>query len=234
VRRGEADVALCGASDSPVFWWHMAAWDSFGVLTTRNELASAACAPYDLERDGTVLGEGGAFLMLEDLDAARARGATIYAEVVGVGTAVDADSLSAPDASGRAVSAAAERSLAAGSVPAGNVGYAASHGDGTRGADAGEAAGLRHAFGSGALRASSVKPATGNLVGAAGALNAAVAALAVARGTLPPTLNLEHVDPDCAGIDWIAKEAREARVEAALALGRGLEGQTVALALRAA
>ena len=77
-----------------------------------------------------------------------------------------------------------------------------------------------------------MKPATGNLVGAAGALNAAVAALALAHQTLPPTLNLESVDPDCTGIDWIAKEAREARVEIALALARGLEGQSVALALR--
>jgi len=84
------------------------------------------------------------------------------------------------------------------------------------------------------LAASSVKPATGNLVGAAGALNAAVAALTIARQTVPPTLNLEHLDPACGGIDWIAKEAREARVSIALALARGLEGQTVTLALRAA
>lgn len=234
VRRGEADVALCGASDSPIFWWHMAAWDSFGVLTTRNELGSAACAPYDLERDGTVMGEGGGFLMLENLDAARARGATIHAEIVGAGTAVDAESLSAPDASGRAVAAAAERALAAGRVATGDVGYAATHGDGTRDGDASEAAGLRRAFGGGPLLASTVKPATGNLIGAAGALNAAVAALAIARRTVPPTLNLQHLDPDCAGIDWVANEAREAQADVALALARGLEGQNVAIALRAA
>jgi 3-oxoacyl-[acyl-carrier-protein] synthase II len=179
------------------------------------------------------MGEGGAFLMLEGLDAARARGAPIYAEVVGIGTAVDATSLSAPDASGRAVTAAAERALAAGSVAAEDVGYAAAHGDGTREGDASEAAGLRQAFGRSPLPASSVTPATGNLVGAAGVLNAAVAALAISRRIVPPTLNLEHVDPDCAGIDWIAREAREASVEVALALARGLEGQNVALALRA-
>jgi len=232
VRRGEADVALCGASDSPIFWWHMAAWDSFGVLTTRNALGAAACAPYDLDRDGTVMGEGGAFLLLEDLEAAQARGATIYAEVIGAGAAFDSGYLSSPDPSGRAVAAAAERALRAGGVESGAVDYVASHGDGTKEGDASEASGLRTAFGDRGLPASSVKPATGNLVGAAGALNAAVAALALARQTLPPTLNLESVDPDCTGIDWIAKEAREARVEIALALARGLEGQSVALALR--
>jgi 3-oxoacyl-[acyl-carrier-protein] synthase II len=234
VRRGEAELALCGASDSPIFWWHMAAWDSFGVLTTRNDLGAGACAPYDAERDGTVMGEGAAFLLVEDLDAARARGATIYAEIVGAGAAVDTGSLSSPDASGRAVTAAAERALRAGRLAASEVGYVATHGDGTRQGDACEAAGLRQAFGDDGLLASSVKPATGNLVGAAGALNIAVAALALSRQTVPPTLNLEHMDPACAGIDWIAKEAREAQPVVALALARGLEGQNVTLALRAA
>jgi 3-oxoacyl-[acyl-carrier-protein] synthase II len=232
VRRGEADVALCGASDSPIFWWHMASWDTFGALTTRNELGAGACAPYDRDRDGTVMGEGGAFLLLEDLEAARARGATVYAEVIGAGAAADKGHLSAPDPSGRAVTAAAERALESAGVAKESVDYLAAHGDGTQDGDASEAAGLRQAFGDG-LAASSVKPATGNLVGAAGALNAAVAALAIARQTVPPTLNLEHVDPACAGIDWIAKEAREARVSVALALARGLEGQNVTLVLRA-
>jgi 3-oxoacyl-[acyl-carrier-protein] synthase II len=232
VRRGEADSALCGASDSPIFWWHMAAWDTFGVLTTRNDLGAAACAPYDRDRDGTVMGEGGAFLLLEELEAAQARGATIYAEVVGAGAAVDTGYLSSPDPSGRALAAAAERALAGAELTNDTVGYVAAHGDGTREGDASEAAGLSRTFTT--LLASSAKPATGNLVGAAGALNAAVAALVLARRTAPPTLNLEHLDPACAGVDWIAKEAREVRASVALALARGLEGQNVALALRAA
>jgi 3-oxoacyl-[acyl-carrier-protein] synthase II len=234
VRRGEADVALCGASDSPIFWWHMAAWDTFGVLTTRNDLGAAACAPYDQDRDGTVMGEGGAFLLLEDLEAARNRGAPIYAEVIGAGAADDLGHLSSPDPSGRAVAAATVRALEAAGVSSESVGYVAAHGDGTLEGDASEAAGLRQAFGIDTLAASSVKPATGNLVGAAGALNAAVAALALARQTVPPTLNLEQLDPACGGIDWIAKEAREVQVSVALALARGLEGQNVTLALRAA
>jgi 3-oxoacyl-[acyl-carrier-protein] synthase II len=154
--------------------------------------------------------------------------------VVGAGAAVDTGYLSSPDPSGRALAAAAERALSGAELAVDAVGYVAAHGDGTRDGDASEAAGLSGAFGANGILASSVKPATGNLVGAAGALNAAVAALALARQTAPPTLNLEHLDPACAGVDWIAKEAREVRANVALALARGLEGQNVALALRAA
>ena len=107
--------------------------------------------------------------------------------------------MTSPDPSGRAVAVAVERALRPAGLASDAVDYVAAHGDGTREGDASEAAGLRQAFGGDGLLASSVKPATGNLVGAAGALNAAVAALAVARGAVPPTLNLEHVDPDCDG-----------------------------------
>jgi 3-oxoacyl-[acyl-carrier-protein] synthase II len=232
VRRGEARVALCGASDSPVFWWHMAAWDTLGVTTRRNELGAAACAPYDRDRDGTVMGEGGAFFMLEDLEAAQARGAEVYAEIVGVGSASDTSQLMTPDDSGRPVAAAVERALKAAGASPSDVGYVAAHGTGSRDGDASEAAGLREVFGANGTAASSVKGATAHLIGAAGALNVGVAALALARGALPPTLNLENLDPDCDGVDWVPKEAREARVDVALAVARGLEGQNVALALR--
>ena len=234
VRRGEAKVALCGAGDAPIFWWHMAAWDTAGITTRRNELGSAACAPYDIERDGTVMGEGGAFLMLEELDAAKARGATVYAEITGTGAASDTGALLGTDPSGRPVAATVERALrSAGSSPR-EIDYVAAHGTGTKNGDASEAAGLRTAFGEGEAVASSVKGATGHLMGAAGALNAALAALAVSRGAMPPTLNLNDLDPDCQGVDWVPNEAREAPVHQALALARGLEGQNVALVFREA
>jgi 3-oxoacyl-[acyl-carrier-protein] synthase II len=125
-----------------------------------------------------------------------------------------------------------ERALELARTPAEAVGYVAAHGEGTREGDASEAAGLRAVFGAdGGLVASSVKGATGHLVGAAGALNAALAALAIARGAVPPTLNLENLDPDCEGIDWAPGQARETAVENAVAVARGLEGQNVALAL---
>jgi 3-oxoacyl-[acyl-carrier-protein] synthase II len=233
VRRGESDLAICGGADSPIFWWHMAAWDTLGVTSRRNELGAAACAPYDRDRDGTVMGEGGAFIVLEELEAARTRGATIYAEVSGFGAASDTGELMKPDASGRPLARAVERALELAGTAAADVGYVAAHGAGTREGDASEAAGLREVFGAdGGLVASSVKGATGHLIGAAGALNAALAALAIARGAVPPTLNLENLDPDCEGIDWAPGQAREMAVENAVAVARGLEGQNVALALR--
>ena len=230
IRRGEADLALCGASDSPIFWWHMAAWDTLGVTTRRNDLGAAAIAPYDRDRDGTVMGEGSAFFKLEGLDAARSRGANVYAEIVGAGAASDTGKLLTPDPSGRAVMKAVERALTRAGASASEVDYVAAHGTGTPHGDRSEAAGLRQVLDG--SPASSVKAATGHLIGAAGALNVAVAALAIDRGAVPPTLNLENVDPECEGVDWVPKEAREAKVEMAVAMARGLEGQNVALALR--
>jgi len=179
-----------------------------------------------------VMGEGGAFFVLERLDDARARGAAVHAEIAGFGAATDLDHFVAPDPEGRPVASAVGRAIErAGATPA-DVGYVATHGSGTRAGDASEAAGLRRVFGDNGTVASSVKPATGHLVGAAGALNVAVAALALARGVVPPTLNLENLDPDCAGLDWVPKEGREAQPGLAVAVARGLEGQNVALALR--
>ncbi len=233
IARGEADVAIVGASDSPVFWWHMAGWDTMGVLSARNELGAAACAPYDAERDGTVMGEGGVFFVLEPLEAAQARGARVYAEVAGSGARVDLEHLVTPDPTGRPLAAAIGRALERADAAAGDVGYVAAHGSGNRLSDASEAAALRSAFdGAGTMAASSVKGATGHLVAAAGALNVAVAALAIERGVIPPTVGLENLDPECAGVDWVARQARDSRVDVALALARGLEGQNVALALR--
>jgi 3-oxoacyl-[acyl-carrier-protein] synthase II len=234
LRRGEADVAVAGASDSPIFWWHMAAWDTMGVLTGRNELGAAACAPYDQDRDGTVMGEGGAFFVLENLDAAQQRGAEVYAEVAGMGAGTDLDHLLSPDPEGKPLAAAVARALDQAEASAADVGYVAAHGSGTRAGDASEAAALRQSLGGNGTVASSVKGATGHLVAAAGALNVGLAALALRHRTAPPTLNLENLDPDCAGLDWVPNEAREVNADVALAIARGLEGQNVALALRRA
>lgn len=232
VRRGEADVAIAGGGDAPVNWWNMSKIDSLGILTRRNELGAGACRPYEADRDGTVMGEGGAFLVLEELEAARARGATVYAEVAGYGATADTGHYVTPDPEGRATVRAIGATLHEAGANAADVDYVAAHGNGTRLGDAGEAAALRTALGADGFAASSVKPATGHLVAAAGALNAAVATLAIARQALPPTLNLDTVDPACAGVDWVAREARETRVGLALALALGLEGQVVALAMR--
>jgi 3-oxoacyl-[acyl-carrier-protein] synthase II len=235
IRRGDADVALAGGADAPVCWWNMAKIDSIGLTTRSNELGAGACRPYDSERDGTVMGEGGAFVVLEELDAARSRGARIYAEVSGSGAATDVAHLLTPEPDGRPLAHAIGAALRSAGEPAQAVDYIASHGSGTRRGDASEAHALRAVFGDGedAPLVSSVKPATGHLGAGAGALNLAVAALAVHHQRVPPTLNLNSPDPVCGGLDLVANEGREAPVRQALALARGLEGQNVAMAVRA-
>jgi 3-oxoacyl-[acyl-carrier-protein] synthase II len=235
IRRGEADVALCGGFDDAASWWTLSKYDAMGFMTRSNELGARGCRPFDVARSGTVLGDGAALLVLEELEAARARGARVHAEITGMGLAYDSQALMTPDSEGRALSRAMEGALRDAATTAAKVGYVAAHGSGTRLGDASEARALQAVFGRAAagLAASSVKPATGHLMAAAGALNVAVAALALEHQVLPPSLNLDDVDPRCE-LDWVRAKKREARVEQALALARGLGGQEVAIALRAA
>src|SRR4051794_15129653 len=234
IRRGEADRAVAGGFDNPVSWWNMSRMDTIGIMTGRNDLGPAACQPFDRDRDGTVMGEGGAFFLLEEMEMAKERGARIYAEVVGFGSGIDTGSVVTPEPDGKGVTIAIEGALREAETKAEDVAYVAAHGSGTALGDVTEAAALRTVFGSSNVTAaSSVKPATGHLCAGAGALNAAVAALAVHHGAMPPTLNLKNSDPTCNGVDWIPNEAREAEVRQSIALARGFEGQNVALAFRA-
>jgi 3-oxoacyl-[acyl-carrier-protein] synthase II len=234
IRRGESDAAVAGGFDDPVSWWSMTKLDPLGMLTSRNDLGRAACRPYDSRRTGTVMGEGAAMLVLEEYEAARERGARIYAEITGVGSAFDGDRLITPHPQGRGLAKAIDAALCESRIAAHEIGYISSHGAGTKLGDRSEARGIRTAFGAAAEGAvgSTVKPAVGHMGAAAGAMNVAVAALAVHHGTLPPTLNLERPDPSCR-LDWVPLVAREARVQRALAVARGFEGQNVVLALQA-
>ncbi|MEU4246722.1 beta-ketoacyl-[acyl-carrier-protein] synthase family protein [Amycolatopsis sp. NPDC026612] len=231
IRRGEADRAIAGAADDPVWWWPMSSFDSLGLLSTDNDAGAAAFRPYDRRGSGAVLGEGAAFVLLEEYETAKRRGAPIYAEVVGYGTGADAHAGVTPHPDGRGLVHALRRALAEAGCAPGDVSYIASHGSATRLGDRSEARALRTVFGAAVPPASSVKPATGHLVGAAGALNFAVAALAVRHDVVPPTLNLEDPRPECA-LDWVPGTARELPVRYALAVARGLEGQNVVCALR--
>lgn len=236
IRRGEIDAAITGGYDDATSWWSMTKLDSFdGYLTKRNDLGSGACRPYDRDRDGTVVGEGCAIMVLETLEAARARGARIYAEITGFGGGNDAYAAMTPHPEGRGLRIALRHALEEAGLDPADVGYVASHGCGTRSCDSSEAQAIGATFGANGKRvvASSVKGATGHLVAAAGALNVAVAALAIYHRIVPPTLNLDSPDPECDTADWVPREARELDVDNALALARGLAGQSVALALRA-
>ncbi|GAA2483569.1 beta-ketoacyl-[acyl-carrier-protein] synthase family protein [Streptomyces gobitricini] len=233
IRGGESDVVIAGGFDDASSWWVMSKMDGLGVLTTRNDREAEAFRPYDRERSGSVLGEGAAFLVLEEWESARRRQARVYAEIRGSGTTQDPDLVS-PREDGRPLAAAVRRALREATVAAGEVDYVATHGCATRLGDLTEARALTSVFGrdSGVV-ASSVKPATGHLVAGAGALNAAVCAMAIDGAAVPPTLHLDRPDPGCEGIDWIPRQARELRVRTTVALARGLEGQQVALVLSA-
>jgi 3-oxoacyl-[acyl-carrier-protein] synthase II len=232
VRRGEADVALAGGFDDAASWWSMSEMDTLGVLSPRNERGAAAFRPYDRARSGSVLGNGAAFLVLEERAAALARGMRCYAEVRGVGAGNDAGSVLTPDPAARGLARAICAALADAALPPASVSYVASHGCGTVLGDRTETLAIRRALGPAAdtVLASSVKPQTGHLVGGAGALNVAVAALALDAGVAPPTMHLDDPDPEC-DLDWVPNQPREAELTAALALARGLAGQQVAVAL---
>lgn len=235
VRRGESSVALCGGFDSGVSFWQMSKMDGLGVLTDRNELGARAFRPYHRERTGSLLGEGAAILVLEEYTAARRRGARVYAELTGAGATFDPRGLVTPERDGEPLAVALTAAMREAGFPAGGPDYVAAHGCATPLGDASEYAGLRTALGRDPVGtiASSVKPAVGHLVAAAGALNVAIAALAVHDGAVPPTLHLDEPDPECP-FDWVPEEARQRPVRRAVALARGLHGQNLALALAAA
>jgi 3-oxoacyl-[acyl-carrier-protein] synthase II len=220
VRRGEADLAVAGGYDDGCSWWNMTKYEALGLLSAGD------IRPYDAARDGTVLGEGSAFLVLESEEAARARGASLLAEVVGFGGAFDATALNSLDPSGRAPRRALEAALR--EAGGGDLDVVIGHGAGTKVGDVSDA----RAVGEGPAL-TSVKGATGHLLGAAGALNAAVAALSVARGAIPPTAGCSEVDAEIS-VDVVTGSGRETAVNAAAALARGFEGQNVALVFRAA
>ncbi len=235
IRRGEADVAVAGGFDDATSTWTMAKLDSLGVLSSRNELGAAAFRPYDRDRSGAVIGEGSAFVVLEDLQHCLRRGGRVYAEVTGFGSGFDADALFTPEPSGRSLAAALGAAMSEARLHPDDVDYVATHGCATSLGDPAEAAALTAALSPAGrpVAASTVKPATGHLVAAAGALNVVVAALAVHHGAAPATLNLGDPDPNCSSpaVDWITGPARDLPVTHALALAQGLEGQSVALAV---
>ncbi len=234
IRRGEADAAVAGGADAPVCWWNMAKIDSLGLTTRSNELGTAACRPFDGARDGTIMGEGGVFVVLEEVGAARRRNARIYAEVSGSGASADVDHLLTPDPEGRALAHAIGSALRMAGTSPKDVDYVAAHASGTRLGDASEIEALGTVFSGQDVTplVSSVKPATGHLGAGAGALNLAVAALAVHHGQVPPTLNLENPAPGTAMLDLVSGETREGPIAQAIAVARGLEGQNVAVAVR--
>ena len=232
IRDGLADVVVAGGTEASVLPLTMAAFAQMQALT-RNPDPSTASRPFDRDRDGFVLGEGACSLILEEADRARARGAHIYAEVAGYGASADAYHITAPEPEGLgAIQATQECLKDAGERPEA-VDYVNAHGTSTELNDAAETRAIKKALGDHAYKVavSSTKSMTGHMLGAAGAVEAAVIALAIERGIIPPTINYRNKDDEC-DLDYVPNEAREADVRFALSNSFGFGGQNAVVALR--
>ncbi len=225
VRRGDADAVLAGGTEACMHPLILAGFCAMRGLAVEDEHPPRASRPFDATRAGFVIGEGAGALVLEELEAARARGATIYAEVLGYGTSNDGYHMAAPEPEAIGVGQMMRSALERAGVEPERVGYINAHGTSTPLGDAAETKAIKDVFGVHAheLAVSSTKSMMGHCFGAAGALEAQMSALAIHHGVLPPTINYEHPDPVC-DLDYVPNEAREARVDVALSNAMGLGG----------
>jgi 3-oxoacyl-[acyl-carrier-protein] synthase II len=225
IRRGDADAILAGGTEACMHPLILAGFCAMRGLAAEEEHPPRASRPFDATRAGFVMGEGACVLLLEDLDAAQARGATVYAEVLGYGASNDAYHMAAPDPESVGVAEMMQAALARAGVDPKEVGYINAHGTSTPLGDLAETKAVKDVFGDHAyeLAISSTKSMMGHCFGAAGAIEAMMCVLALHDGVLPPTINYEHPDPEC-DLDYVPNEAREARVDVALSNAMGLGG----------
>ena len=235
IRRGDADVMLCGGAEAPLAPLCFGAFAMIRAMSTRNDDPGTASRPFDRDRDGFVMGEGAAVLVLEDLDRARARGARVYAEVGGYALTNDGHHMTAPKPDGREAARAMAGALRDAGVDPAAVGYVNAHGSSTPLNDATETAALKTVFGAHARRlaVSGTKGYYGHPLGASGAIETAITALALARGWLPPTLNLAVPDAAC-DLDYLPGGGRSARPDVALTNSFGFGGVNASLVLAGA
>ena len=222
---GQAVAIVCGGSEATVMPTAMGGFDSMKALSRHNDEPEKASRPFDLNRDGFVLGEGSAILVLEERSFAIARGARIYAEVLGYGQSGDAHHIAQPDPESKGVILAMERAIVNSGIAKEDVGYINAHGTSTPLGDTAESQAIETVFGEHAhkLAVSSTKSMHGHLLGAAGAVEGAACALALHHGILPPTINYETPDPDCR-LDYVPNVARDAQVNVAMSNGFGFGG----------
>lgn len=232
IRRDQADVMLAGGAEAGLIPVAIGAFNAMHALSRRNDAPQRASRPFDKDRDGFVFSEGGACLVLEELEFARARGARILAEVSGYGSTADAYHVTAPPEGAEGAVRAMRMALEDASLPADAIGYVNAHGTSTQANDGSETRALKSVFGPHAysLAVSSTKSMTGHTLGAAGAVEAIVCVLAMRDGVLPPTINLEDPDPQC-DLDYVPNVARQREVDHSLSNSMGFGGHNVALVL---
>jgi len=231
IQKGDVDVMFAGGSEAPVTSLVMSGFSSARTLSTRNDEPEKASRPFDRDRDGFVIGEGAAVLILESLSHALKRGASIYAEMVGYGSTADAFDIVAPRPDGLGAARAMEETLQQAGVKPEAVSYINAHGTSTGLGDKAETRAIKSVFGNHAKKVmvSSTKSMTGHLIGAAGAVEAAVSVLAIKDSIVPPTINLDNPDPDC-DLDYVPNKARhDVEVNLAMSNSFGFGGHNCSL-----
>lgn len=233
IRRGDAQAVVAGGTESCLAPSALAAFDKSGVLARYDGDPRQACRPFDATRNGLLMGEGAVILILESLSFARQRGAKPLAELVGYGATADAFHISAPSEEGIGAAKAIQRALRKAGLPPEDIDYIHAHGTGTRLNDRLETLAIKRAFGEQAYRVpiSSTKSMTGHMMGAAGAMGAAVAVMAIRENKVPPTINLHTPDAEC-DLDYVPNQARDVPVQIALANAFGFGGHNAVLVLQ--
>ena len=233
IQRGAADAMICGGAEAAITPMGVGGFAAMRALSTRNAEPAKASRPFDLDRDGFVIGEGSGILILEDLDFALKRGAPIVAEIVGYGMSGDAFHITQPSDDADGAVRALQCTLADAGVRPEQVQYINAHGTSTPFNDRLETLAIKKVFGGHAakLAVSSTKSMTGHLLGGSGGLEAGITALAIREQILPPTINLDNPDPDC-DLDYVPNQARKAPVEYALSNSFGFGGTNAALLLK--
>ncbi len=234
IRRGQADVMLAGGTESSITRTGIAAFNAMRALSTRNDDPEGASRPFDAGRDGFVMGEAGAILVLESLEHATARGAEPICEVLGYGMTGDAHHLTEPDPTSEAPAAAIAMALEDAGIAPDEVDYVNAHATSTPVGDKGEVRTLRRALGdevAARTPVSSTKSMHGHCLGGAGGVEGALTAMVIAEGVVPPTINLDDIEPECEGVDHVANEARKVDVRVALSSAFGFGGHNAIIIL---
>ncbi|MCM3291765.1 beta-ketoacyl-ACP synthase II [Paenibacillus sp. MER 180] len=231
IQRGDADVMICGGAEATIRPIGMAGFCAMRAMSTRNDEPERASRPFDVDRDGFVMGEGAGVLVLESLEHALARGARIYGEVAGYGMSGDAHHMTEPDPTGAAL--CMTRALADGELAPEQIDYINAHGTSTPVGDRSETKAIKSALGDHAYKTavSSTKSMTGHLLGAAGGVEAVICSLVLQHGMIPPTINLENQDPEC-DLDYVPNVARKADVQVAMSNSFGFGGHNATIVLK--
>ena len=234
IRQGRADLMVTGGAEAALTPLGLAAFAAMKAVSVRNDDPERASRPFDRDRDGFVLSEGAGVLLFEESEHARARGATIHAEVLGFGATGDAGDMVQPDPKGRGAARAMAAALADARINPDEIDYINAHGTATLRGDIAEAIAVRQVFGPAApkLAISSTKSAIGHTLGASGGIEAIACIKAIQNNCLPPTLNLDNLDPECAGLDYVPKVARDARIKIAMNNSFGFGGHNACIVFR--